>query len=194
MSPPKASQQPNKKGPADKGKTSAYAALEGEGRAEGDDREEESGQRQDPRGAASLQIEVLEGPVADRRDHQVREDDRQTEKPGHPEAIDQPLRCGQDERRDRRGRRRDRKTHEIPLVRDMGLDVEARQPHRAADHEEKRSEPAQAEEIGEPPGVGEDRRRHSEGDEIGQRVVFRAEFRRRVGHARDPTRQPGKTR
>ena len=149
-------------------------------------REERGDRRKDPGRPAAPQVEVLEGAVADRRDHQVREDDRQAEQAAHPDAVD-TRRSGVASTSVTivAGRRRDRKADEVALVGHVRLDVETRQAHRAADDEEERGHPAEAVEVGEAPGIGQHRGRHAEGHEVGERVVLLAELRGRVGQPRD---------
>ena len=57
--------------------------------------------RQDPGGPPPPQVEVLEGTVADRRDHQVGQDDRQAEQAAHPDAGHEALGRREHDRRDR---------------------------------------------------------------------------------------------
>src|SRR5262249_7344861 len=147
-------------------------------RPQPDDRQDQRDEREHPERQRPLEIQViLEGTVADRRDHQVRERYGEAAHPPTPDPAGGPPRRREPQGRDRSGGRRYRQADEVALVDDFGLDVEPGEPHRSAHHEEKRGHPARPREVGQSPGVGEHRRRDSERDEIRERIVFFAELR-----------------
>ena len=90
----------------------------------------------------------------------------------------------QDRRQGAGGGRR-RQADEVALVDVARLHVEAGETGRGADQEEERRQPAGAPELFEPPQIGEQGRRHAEGDQVGERVVLPPEVALGAGHARD---------
>src|SRR5262249_46782061 len=71
-----------------------------------------------------------------------------------------------------------------------GLDIEARQPHRATDGESERRDPAEpvidrAETEVEGPEECQNRRSDAEGDDVGKGVELEAEVAGGIGHSRD---------
>ena len=129
-------------------------------------------------------VELLEAPVAERRHHEQRD---QIGDDGHADAH--PARelftLQQNHQRARHGGAgRNGQADEIALVGGAGDHVEARQTQGAADHEQKRREPRGAPEIAQRERVEQERRRHSERDEVGQRVVLDAELARGLHETR----------
>src|SRR5512134_3205664 len=136
-------------------------------------------------------FQVLEAVVLDGAHHQERQDvDGQEQRQVFEAARPAEVVEEQENRRDKRRGGRDRQAVELALFDGVDLDVEPRQPQRAADQEEERRQPAPPSELRERPAVNQERRRDSERHEVRQRVVLDAELRGGPGHARHPAVQP----
>src|SRR5712692_1857483 len=149
-----------------------------------DDERRDHERDQDPGGATPGEIDLFEAVVAERRDHQQGH--------GHgahrngdgfpaPDLLSFQHKYGG---AGDTGRRGSGEPHEVAAVRHAGVDIEARQPERAADHEQEDPDPGGPPQLGQRDGVEQESRRHAEGHHIGQRVVLDAELGGGLGEAR----------
>ena len=86
-----------------------------------------------------------------------------------------------DQARHQRCRGRTGKPLEIALVDDLDVGVEARQPQGCPGDIDERGQPPPLAHAGERPGIDDQRRRRSERDHVGQRVILLAEGALAVG-------------
>lgn len=90
-----------------------------------------------------------------------------------------------DGRGNNHGCRGDGEPVEVAGVHGAGLHIEAGQPERAADYEEKRGHPAELLEGFQGPEIDQDRGGHPEGHQVRQGIVLHPEAGSAVGHAGD---------
>ena len=136
--------------------------------------------------APHLQVERLEAAEADRAHHQQRRRQHHRQCGERRTVVGQAVREQVDRRREHASCGRTRHPDEVALVSAAGtLHVEACQAQHRSAHEEESGEHTQPSERREPPGVGQDRRRDTERDRVGQRVELHAEFTRGAREPRD---------
>src|SRR5512140_1869161 len=129
----------------------------------GQQQREEHEYHQRVEGAPPKRLEVLEGAVFDGAHHEEGEDvDRQEdgevlEAPRPAQVIVEQDHGGDEDRRRRNG-----EPVELPLLRRVDLDIEAREPQRPADEVEERRQPPPSSERGEGPPVHEEGRGDAE--------------------------------
>ena len=146
---------------------------------------QQADERDQPDRLAGAEVDVLEGAIAERRDHEEAESERDPEKEGPDPRVGERFREDPDEPAEGSRRRRDREADEPPLVDDVELDVEAGEPAGPADEEEERREQAEPVVAGEAPVVDEEGGGEPEREDVGERVELLAERGRRAGQPGD---------
>ncbi len=74
-----------------------------------------------------------------------------------------------------------RQADEMALRRSFGLDIETRQPQRAADDVESRRQPSPISPRNQCPEINQDRRRYAERNDVGQRIELYAKLAGGIG-------------
>ena len=156
-------------------------------RVRGDRRDDQRHDQQAAVGTPRAEVERLEAAIADGADHQERRHQHHRQRQQVVGPAGDGSRIGEDGRGRHAGGRRAGHADEVALVdaRDVGLDVEARQADRRRRDEHEAGRPAGLVERLQAPREAQDRRRHAERHDVGERVELDAERARRAGHARD---------
>src|SRR5579871_3242164 len=147
-----------------------------------EDEPEQHGER-----VAAVELNLLEREVADLAHHEAgdRVDHEQHREVLARVALAAEVVEEEHGRRDDQRRGGNGQPDEVALLGRGGLDVEAREPQRAARDVEGSREPSPPSPWPQRPGVDQDAGRHPEGDQIREGIVLDAEGAARVGEPRD---------
>ena len=136
--------------------------------------------------AAPADVDRLHAAEADRAHHQQAGHEHHRERRQRQPPVLESAGIAVHGRRDDAGGRGARHAGEIALVGGrVRLDVEPRQPHGRGGDVEEADRPAHASERPEAPRERQDRGRHAERHDVGERIELDAESRRGIGEARD---------